>query len=942
VTTLAADESPSVTSRSASHGSRTAAMAVLAGVAYLFAAELGMTLTMRPQPISTLWPPNAILFGLLLLTPQGRWWVVLLGAFPAHLLVELWSGIPLPMILCWFLSNSSEALIGATLVRGMRGGPARFDTFLGVGIFLFAALTSVFVSCFLDAGFVQLNAWGSTGYWHNWRVRFLSNLLAQLTFVPVIATWGAGGLRDLRRLPRPRALEAGALVLLLGLVCLLVFTRPAPAANTSPALLYAPLPFLLWAAVRFGPPATSGSLLLVALLAVAGAVAGNGPFSADTPAANVVAMQSFLIVVAIPLMTLAAITRERAAAEERVRAGEKRLQLALDAAQMGTWEWEIGTGRGVWSDTSAAIVGSSSTGDDDLARFRQLVLPEDRAKVAAALEGASDGSSPYDVQFRIRHPDGSIRWIHAKAAALPDETGRLTRLVGVNADITDREMAYATVNEWKNRYEAAIRSSNQLLYDWDPNTDDVRYGGDLERILGYTEQEMGSGLAGWLEKVYADDRSAFEAEVARVIETHDSFRLVYRFRRKDGQVIWVEDRGHFFRDAQGVVSRMVGFIQDVSERTRSDQALRSSEERFSLVFRSSPQAIQITRQRDARILEVNDTWEAVFGYGREEAVGRTAADLGMFLSSADRERLLGLLDAGRPVRDHELELRTRSGEIRQVTIDAERVDVGGEPCYLTFVRDVTERRQAEAEAQEQRLQVAHLSRVAMLGEVSGALAHELNQPLTAILANARAAQRLMAQEPPDLGEVREILGEIADADRRAGEVIARLRAFLHKGEMQLGPVDLNDVVCEVLTLIHSDLIQRRVTVDTTGLSPDLPEVFADRVQMQQVLLNLLLNACDAILPDGLDRQVTIATAAGADGTVELSLADRGTGIPREEIQHIFEPFVTSKPDGLGLGLSICRSIVMAHEGRLWADNNVDGGATFHLRLPVLDASAEPG
>jgi PAS domain S-box-containing protein len=908
-------------------------MAVLAGVAYLFAAELGMTLTMRPQPISTLWPPNAILFGLLLLTPQQRWWVVLLGAFPAHLLVEMRSGIPVPMILCWFLSNSSEALIGATLVRGIGGGSARFDTFRGVGIFLFAALTSVFVSCFLDAGFVQLNGWGTTGYWHNWRVRFLSNLLAQLTFVPVIVTWGAGRLRVLRRLPRSRALEAGALVVMLGLVCLLVFTRAAPVTKASPALLYAPLPFLLWAAVRFGPPATSGSLLLVALLAVAGAVAGHGPFSADTPAANVVSMQSFLIVVAIPLMTLAAITRERAAAEERVRAGEKRLQFALEAAQMGTWEWEIGSGRGVWSDSSAAILGVPPAGDGTLVRFLQLVVPEDRARVAAALESASDGGSPYDVQFRIHHPDGSIRWIHAKAAALPDETGRPTRLIGVNADITEREMAYATVNEWKNRYEAAILSSNQLLYDWDPGTNDVRYGGDLERILGYTEQEMGVGLAGWVEKIHPDDRAAFEAEIDRVIATRDSFHLVYRFRRKDGQVIWVEDRGHFFRDAQGAVSRMVGFIQDVTERTRSDQALRSSEERFSLVFRSSPQAIQITRQRDARILEVNDTWEAVFGYLREEAIGRTASELGMYVAPTDRERMLGLLDAGHPIRDYEVELRTRSGEVRQVTIDAERVDVGTEPCYLTFVRDVTERRQAELEAQEQRMQVAHLSRVAMLGELSGALAHELNQPLTAILANARAAQRLMNQNPHDPAELREILGEIVEADRRAAEVITRLRAFLHKGEMQLGPVDLNEVVCEVLTLIHSDLIRRRVTVDTEGLTTDLPAVFADRVQMQQVLLNLLLNACDAIPPTALDRQVTISTTARPDDSVELSLADRGTGIPPDEMRHIFEPFFTSKPDGLGLGLSICRSIVTAHAGHLWADNNAEGGATFHLWLP---------
>jgi two-component system sensor kinase FixL len=197
----------------------------------------------------------------------------------------------------------------------------------------------------------------------------------------------------------------------------------------------------------------------------------------------------------------------------------------------------------------------------------------------------------------------------------------------------------------------------------------------------------------------------------------------------------------------------------------------------------------------------------------------------------------------------------------------------------------------------------------------------------------------MAQNPPDLPELGEILGEIVDADRRAADVITRLRAFLHKGEMELAALDLNEVVCEVLTLTHSDLIQRRVTVDTASLAANLPAVFADRVQMQQVLLNLLLNACDAIGPDALDRQVAISTAAGTDGTVKLTLADRGTGIPPDEMQHIFEPFFTSKPGGLGLGLSICRSIVTAHEGRLWAENNVEGGATFHLRLPALENGA---
>ena len=164
-----------------------------------------MTLTMRPQPISTLWPPNAILFGLLAAHPAATLVDRPAGRVPAHLLVELRSGIPLPMILCWFLSNSSEALIGASVVLVLGGGPARFDTFRGVGIFLLAALTSVFVSCFLDAGFVQLNGWGSSGYWENWSVRFLSNLLAQLTFVPVIVTWGEAGRRGFAGCARSRA-----------------------------------------------------------------------------------------------------------------------------------------------------------------------------------------------------------------------------------------------------------------------------------------------------------------------------------------------------------------------------------------------------------------------------------------------------------------------------------------------------------------------------------------------------------------------------------------------------------------------------------------------------------------------------------------------------------------------------------------------------------------
>jgi C4-dicarboxylate-specific signal transduction histidine kinase len=228
--------------------------------------------------------------------------------------------------------------------------------------------------------------------------------------------------------------------------------------------------------------------------------------------------------------------------------------------------------------------------------------------------------------------------------------------------------------------------------------------------------------------------------------------------------------------------------------------------------------------------------------------------------------------------------------------------------------------------------VTHLTRVAILGELSGALAHELNQPLTAILSNAQAGQRLLLREPIDLAEVREILEDIITDDMRAGEVIARLRALLKRGEAEFQLLDLNEVTTEVLELAHSELIERNVAV-RTRLTPRLPGARGDRVQLQQVLLNLLLNACEAMSASKpSERTLTVSTAPDGNGLLLVSIADRGNGIPSDAADLLFEPFFTTKPHGLGL--SICRSIIAAHGGRLWAENNVDRGATFTLALPA--------
>jgi PAS domain S-box-containing protein len=246
--------------------------------------------------------------------------------------------------------------------------------------------------------------------------------------------------------------------------------------------------------------------------------------------------------------------------------------------------------------------------------------------------------------------------------------------------------------------------------------------------------------------------------------------------------------------------------------------------------------------------------------------------------------------------------------------------------------DITQRKQSEQKLAQQRNELAHLSRVATVGELFGSLAHELNQPLAIILTNAQAAQRFLAQQPPDLAEARDILADIVSEDQRAGEVIRRLRSLLKHGEISRQPLAINDIVNEVLQLSRSDLIRHGITIRSI-LAADLPPVAGDRIQLQQVLLNLILNACDSMAgtpPDG--RQITVATAR-CDGAVRVSVADAGCGLP-PDVERVFEPFYTTKKQGLGLGLAICRSIASAHEGRLWAENGAGGGAVFHLELPV--------
>jgi two-component system sensor kinase FixL len=276
--------------------------------------------------------------------------------------------------------------------------------------------------------------------------------------------------------------------------------------------------------------------------------------------------------------------------------------------------------------------------------------------------------------------------------------------------------------------------------------------------------------------------------------------------------------------------------------------------------------------------------------------------------------------------------RRKDGSQLPVELALNPLRIGNELHLLASITDISERVRLEQEAAVHRNELAHLSRVSMLAELSGSLAHELNQPLTAILSNAQAALRFLAKEPPDLCEVRESLVSVVDSDRRAGEVIRRLRAMLRQDPPDYQPLDANELVLDVLRIVQGDLVERN-TKAKLSLAPGLPAVMGDRIQLQQVLLNLVMNGCDAMATlDASDRILLLQTRSAGDEHVEIAVVDAGAGIPPGDLERIFSPFYTTKRDGMGLGLAVCRTIMSSHGGQLSAANGEGRGAKVWIRL----------
>jgi PAS domain S-box-containing protein len=382
------------------------------------------------------------------------------------------------------------------------------------------------------------------------------------------------------------------------------------------------------------------------------------------------------------------------------------------------------------------------------------------------------------------------------------------------------------------------------------------------------------------------------------------------------------------------VSRSRAVAQENTAMQSEIRRRRKIEERHQAVLMALPDWVFVM-SHDGVYLEFHGRDERNLLMPPRAFIGRNVRDT---LPPDLAERMLGCyreaLRSDQPATlEYSLKIddEERYYEVRAVRSDQDRV--------LCLVRDLTDRKQAEHRAGELQSELAHAGRVMALGTLTGALAHEISQPLAAIQTNAFAAQRMLSADSLDVDEIRSALRDIASDNQRIAEVLRRLRGLLKRDRRDYGPVDVNAVVDDVLMLAHSSLIERRISIRVER-GENLPAVFGDRVQLQQVVLNLLMNAADATatVEDADDRRVTVKTGASG-GEVSVSVADRGMGVSSAELDQMFDPFFSTKHDGMGLGLSICRTIMDAHGGRIWATRNPDRGLTCSFELDAVTTGA---
>src|SRR5712671_2816120 len=615
-------------------------------------------------------------------------------------------------------------------------------------------------------------------------------------------------------------------------------------------------------------------------------------------------------------------------AEEAVRASEERLRLIVDniPGLVGT---RTATGGPEFVNRQMLEFFGQSL--EELPNWSSLIHPDDRERVVSLWRRSVETGQPYDVEHRARRADGVYRWIHARGQPLRDPEGRIVRWCNMLTDVDDRKRAEEALRESEFQYRSMVDGIPGLIQV-------VSAAGEVELVNRQALEYFGKTLEAFKAwettgALHPDDFPRVKAARLRSIETGLPFDMEYRCRRADGEYRWFHSRALPLRDREGRIVRWYVLLTDIEERKRSEAALKRNEEFLADAQRLSSTGSFLWNLTAGEIIFSEETYRI---YGMDPAVPVTFESIRARTHPDELAELQEHIEQAQRGLDLDFERRLLmpDGSVKYLHYICRAVrDPQGQLVYIGAVQDVTGRRRSEDALGRVRSELAHVARVAALGALAASIAHEVNQPLSGIITNASTCLRLLADDPPSIDGARETARRTIRDGNRASDVIARLHALFAKKGAVTESVDLNKATRELIALSSNEIQRERVTV-RMDLADDLPPVAGDSVQLQQVVLNLLMNALEAMRGvDDRPRQLVIRTERDEGERVRLSVQDVGVGFDPQSVDRLFDAFYTTKGDGMGIGLSVSRSIIESHHGRLWAALNDGPGATFSFSIP---------
>ena len=479
--------------------------------------------------------------------------------------------------------------------------------------------------------------------------------------------------------------------------------------------------------------------------------------------------------------------------------------------------------------------------------------------------------------------------------------------------------------------DLAADSAGVGLWLWDFRTNHIWATERARTLYGFSSDEP-IPFEKYLSRLHTDDLDWVVQSSQKCIKEGTDFRNDYRIVLPDGSLRWMRVLAKTFLMSNRIPNSMTGVSLDVTEHKLAELALNKEILFSETLLECLPGLFYLYSFPEMRLVRWNRNHETATGYDPDELCNRYALD---WYAPEDQgavaEGIKKVIELGKFMIESNLIMK--DGRSVPYLLTGTRFQYLDQSYCMGIGMDITERKQMELQLQQKRNELTHVTRVSMIGELASTLAHELNQPLGAILRNAEAVELMLEDQSPDIGELRDIMQDIRKDDKRAGEVIERMRAMMKKREAPQRHIDLKLLVDEALVLVQPDAKKRKVRL-VMDINPCLPSIYGDQVQLQQVFINLLLNAFDALGDNPPEIPLVTVLVQPVGETVEVAVSDNGPGIEPDNIAHLFKPFFSTKSDGLGMGLAISRGIIEAHSGRLWAKNNKAGGATFTITLPM--------